>query len=282
MSATQSQVRATLGKNAWPPLAVAVAAIGLAIAALASGGGNNGILERAAHATAEQDSYRFEFDQSAGARGQRVAGMHMEGFFDKKSGLSRLNLGFGGQAGSNACTVIADKDAWYVQIPEDRRIASGGKEWIKTNPLASPQGLVSTPSRGESLVDLNAVGDLKEVGRERVRGVNTTHYRGSFDFASTFENSQTNPLVQDQLRRLKIPDRIPVEFWIDNDDLIRRTSYAFEIPSGPVRVQTELRYEAYDFGIKEEVAIPAPDEIAAAPQVPGFAACLTPTSPINR
>ncbi len=266
-----------------PQVVVALVTIGLAIAALATSGGNE-VLERAVKATADQNSYRFEFDQSAGARGQTVAGINMQGLFDRSSGLSRMTLGFGGAAGLNKCTVIADDNVWFVQIPEDRRIASGGKAWIKTNPLTtSPaQGLASSPTRGESFVDVSAVGGFEEVGDEQVRGVETTHVRGSFDLTGTLASAVENPLVKEQLKRLKIPDKIPVDFWIDDDDLIRRTSYSFDIPSGPVTVETKLRYEAYDFGIKESVRAPSPDEVSTSPQTPGFAACLTPTSPFNR
>jgi hypothetical protein len=283
VSAVEIRPLGTLGKNAWPPLVVALAAIGLAISALVSDGGN-AILERAAKATAQQDSYRFEFEQTAGARGQTVSGLTMKGLYDRSSGLSQLTLGFGGQAGSNECTIVSSDDYWYVQIPEDRRTAiSAGKEWIRTAPLASSpaQGVASTPGQGESIVDLDAVDDLEEVGREAVRGVETTRYRGDFDLAASLE-SAANPLSGELLKRLNIPDKIPVDFWIDNDDLIRRTSYSFDVPSGPVTVETMLRYENFDFGVKETVKAPPDDQVNISPQIPGFTACLAPVSPFDR
>ncbi len=283
MSTTEKRPLGTLGKNAWPPLAVALAAIALAISSLVSGGGN-AILERATEATAQQDSYRFEFQQTAGARGQTVSGLSMKGLYDRSSGLSRVTLGFGGQAGSNECTIVSSDNYWYVQIPEERRTAiSAGKEWIRTAPLASSpaQGLASTPAQGESIVDLDAVDDLKEVGREAVRGAETTRYRGNFDLRASLQNA-ANPLSGEVLKRLRIPDKIPVDFWIDEDDLIRRTSYSFDIPSGPVTVETMLRYENFDFGVDETVQAPPDNQVHIGSQLPGFTACLAPVNQLDR
>jgi len=279
VSAAEKRPLGILGKNAWPPLVVALAVIGLAITALASGSGN-AILERAAKVTAQQDSYRFEFEQTAGARGQTVSGLSMKGLYDRSSGLSRVTLGFGGQSGSNECTIVSSDDYWYVQIPEVRRTAiSAGKEWIRTAPLASSpaQGLASTPAQGTSIVDLDVVDDLKQVGSEVVRGVETTRYRGDFDLAASLQ-SAANPLSGELLKRLKIPDKVPVDFWIDEHDLIRRTSYSFDVPSGPVTVETMLRYENFDFGVKETVQAPPDDQVHISPQIPGFTACLAPVA----
>jgi len=272
--------------NAWPPLAVSVAAIGLAIAALVSnGGGASAILQRAVSVTARQESYRFLFDQTAGARGQTVSGIKMQGTYDRSVNLSRLTLGFGGRAGLNECTVIASDDFWYVQIPENLRAANQGRSWIKTDPfLSSPaQGLTSSTLRNESLVDPQAVDDVRRNGTESIRGVPTTRYRGTFDLAAALARAETSPLSKEGLERLQIPGKIPFSFWIDAQDRIRRTSYSFGIVSGPVTIETKLTYEVYDFGVKEPVTLPTNDEVAPVSRTaPGLAACLTPSNPLNR
>ena len=99
-------------------------------------------------------------------------------------------------------------------------------------------GLVASPNAVEHLRSIAE--DVEEVGREEVRGTDTTHYRGLVHLA--------------EMGAPREYDRFPIEVWIDDAGRTRRYSYQ------PLGSETTVVWEFYDFGISVEDLVPPPPE----------------------
>ena len=116
---------------------------------------------------------------------------------------------------------------------------------------------------------LRAAKGLKEVGREEVAGVQTTHVRGTYrlsDLVKTLPAAQRADVQKsiDALERLgggaaDLDAAVPADLWVDEDGVTRRLvskqtlPAQSGVPAGAVRQQ----YELSDFGAKLDVTPPA-------------------------
>ena len=113
-------------------------------------------------------------------------------------------------------------------------LVSGGRDWLRVDLAADPDVLDEYLDFGGGdptrlLETLEAAGAFAEVGSERVRGVETTRYRGSV--AST-----------------------RVDVWVGADELVRRVT----VRDGD---GTNVELELYDFGADLEIERPPADEV---------------------
>jgi hypothetical protein len=113
-------------------------------------------------------------------------------------------------------------------------LVSGGRDWLRVDLAADSDVLDEYLDFGGGdptrlLETLEAAGAFAEVGSERVRGVETTRYRGSV--AST-----------------------RVDVWVGADDLVRRVT----VRDGD---GTNVELELYDFGADLEIERPSADEV---------------------
>jgi hypothetical protein len=110
-----------------------------------------------------------------------------------------------------------------------------------------------------TLDQIRAAADTTEsVGPDLVRGVRTTHYRSTMSLEKMY---RSNDAVADEVgfQRLLSQFSSPTttaDVWIDNDGLIRRITY--EIPL-KAKAST-INLEFFDFGVKTDIAIPAPED----------------------
>ena len=154
-----------------------------------------------------------------------------------------------------------------------------GKTWIKLDleKLGDKTGFdysqLAQMGMGESdptqmLEFLRAVSDgIEEAGSEEVRGVPTTHYRGSISLDRLAEElGEPGADFVDRLRQMGL-ESIPVEVWIDDEGLPRRMSYALTFSSQETTGQgasTELVMEFFDYGKEVTVRIPPARKVADA------------------
>jgi len=114
-------------------------------------------------------------------------------------------------------------------------LATGGRDWLRADLGADGEALGEYLDLGEGdptrlLETLEAAGVFAEVGSERVRGVETTRYRGSVASSR-------------------------VDVWVGTDGLVRRVT----VTDGE---GTDVRLELFDFGADVEVERPPDDEVA--------------------
>jgi predicted small secreted protein len=115
-----------------------------------------------------------------------------------------------------------------------------GKKWLQVDldsaDLTDLADLASIYSGNPTriLEDLQASADFEEVGREEVRGAETTRYHGT---------------VEGQ----------PTDVWVGDDDLLRRVQIIDESTDSET---TTVTIELYDFGAEVDVEAPPADEVA--------------------
>ncbi|MFE9856777.1 hypothetical protein [Streptomyces sp. NPDC005780] len=162
------------------------------------------------------------------------------------------------------------KDGYAADMGEAMAQQTGGKRWISYSyedlaELGGASGAAmkdqmqnTTPDQG--VKSLLASGDVKEVGKEQVRGVDTTHYSGTVDVAEL--TAKTSKLDADQLAALKkqLNDAgittETVDIWVDENDLLVKKSERGQMKTG--ELNTTMFYS--DYGTKVSVERPSAAE----------------------
>jgi hypothetical protein len=174
----------------------------------------------------------------------------------------------GGALGGGELELIFDKLVFYVKPPAGSvSQLPAGKKWLKID-LAklSKAGVLdaadlmqlnqSDPTQALDL--LRGAGDFEVVGHDEVRGVETTHYRGTIDLEKAVENAPAD--AQDQARQLFEQSglsTVPAEIWVDADGLVRQLEFTEKLPGVSMKVHEEL----YDFGAEVDTAPPPADQV---------------------
>jgi hypothetical protein len=227
------------------------------------------VLEAGAKTQAAQSArISFSGTMSGGAASGTITG---EGAFAGRQGRMTMDMGglSGGQV-TGTMEMVIDELLFYMKFPPE--IAStipGGKEWIKFDlaKLGEQEGFdlqqmmqLSGTDPSQSLDLLRAAGeDFREVGEEEVRGVSTTHYAGTVDFARLAEEAPAD--LQESYRRLMEMTgqrEVPVEVWVDEEGLTRRIRYEQKLADGS---SMDLTQEYYDFGAEVDVEPPPDSEV---------------------
>ncbi|MFI6949418.1 hypothetical protein [Streptomyces sp. NPDC050422] len=165
------------------------------------------------------------------------------------------------------------KDGYAADMGAALAQQTGGKRWISYSydDLAELGGAAgaamkdqmqnTTPDQG--VKSLLASGDVKEVGKEQVRGVATTHYSGTVDVAElTAKNSK---LDADQLAALKkqLNDAgvttETVDIWVDGNDLLVKKSERGQMKTG----ELNMTFFYSDYGTKVSAERPPAGETVA-------------------
>ena len=203
--------------------------------------------------------------------GQANGTMSGEGVFDRHGGRMTMNLGglAGGALGSGKAEVVFRDLVYYVKLPAAAMAQlPTGKMWLKFDlgALSEQAGLdleqltqlnQSDPSQALQL--LSGAEDFEEVGEGEVRGVGTTHYRGTVDMSKVAETAPED--VQDDIRKIieQTGDRtVPMDIWVDGDGLARRLRWTQHLPQGTTMTMNE---ELYDFGAEVDATTPPADEV---------------------
>jgi hypothetical protein len=157
-------------------------------------------------------------------------------------------------------------DAYYAKMGEKFAQRAGGKHWIRygyadladlggsSGAYLKDQMQNTTPNQSVKL--LLASGDVKKVGTETVRGVNTTHYSGTVDVADLA--GKNSNLTASQLAGLKKQltqagvTTETVDIWVDGQDLLVKKVEKGEMSTG--RYAQTAYYS--DYGVKVSATRP--------------------------
>jgi len=158
-------------------------------------------------------------------------------------------------------------DAYYAKMGEQFAQQAGGKHWIRygyddladlggsSGAYLKDQMQNTTPNQSVKL--LLASGDVKKVGTEKVRGVETTHYSGTVDVADLADKNSN--LTASQLAGLKKQltqagvSTETVDIWVDGKDLLVKKVEKGQMTAGEY---TQTAYYS-DYGTKVSVSEPA-------------------------
>jgi hypothetical protein len=151
-------------------------------------------------------------------------------------------------------------------------IAKTGKELGIGDPTQFGSG---DPS--QSVQTLRALSSrVEKLGSEDVRGVPTTHYRGTVELRKLPE--VTPPARRaaakrsaDRLIQLIGSDSYPLDVWVDRHRLVRRMHLEMTMKIQGRSVTQDMTFDLFDFGPKPKIKRPPAGETVEAPSVSGAA-----------
>jgi hypothetical protein len=227
----------------------------------------------AASKTNEAGTYKVDTTASVEVGGQSVE-MSGTGAFDAERQRGQMSLSTSAAGQDIDLQMVYALPFIYIRYPAGLVPGiPGGKEWVKLDleSLGRQAGfdldqLMQTgqadPSQG--LRYLRGVTELEQVGEEEVRGVATTHYRGTIDLRRLADEDPALRKTVEQLIDQTGVTRVPVEVWIDGENFVRRLRQSYEdawAASG-VTMDMTTTTEFYDFGTEVNVEEPPDEDVA--------------------
>jgi hypothetical protein len=188
-------------------------------------------------------------------------------------------MSLGGAGGDGKTRVLVDGADVFVDPPAIRGLdLPGGAQWVTADLREvldamgiDPSGFgeLMRMSPDQQLAALEATGDVKEVGKEEIRGEQTVHLRGSVrlsDYIDALpaERGEAARKALDELSKLPGADAseldapTPFDMWIGEDKLVRRITSKVTTPAqqGVPGGEMEIRMDFSDFGTPVDVSAP--------------------------
>lgn len=170
--------------------------------------------------------------------------------------------------------MILDGSTFYIRMPELADLQRLPTDWVSMDISETAPGFESLLALSEgqndptsSLAYLDGITDAEIVGTESVAGVETTHYHGTVDVGEAFhrlgDDADANAReALAQAKQLLGDTAMPVDVWIDGDDLLRRMSFQMETTAGAsMAFSMEMTMEISEYGIAADLPIPDPDDV---------------------
>jgi hypothetical protein len=255
----------------------------------------------AAQASGNADSASFEmtFEMSTPVFPAPLE-FSTSGAFDTPAKRVRMSMDFGafaktlaglaGSLGGDAPEGLDDPAKWKLEMLFDDTVAymkmpllasrlPSGKEWISVDLQRAAQlqgldlGSLESYARGSdprSALDyLRSVsGKLTRVGTEDLRGVPTAHYFAVVDWQKAVARaakSANQPGLLDQFESLgTVVQNIPVDVWVDADNLVRKMTMTFSAASGGQQANASLSLELFDYGKPVSFDVPPAGDVVDA------------------
>jgi hypothetical protein len=165
-------------------------------------------------------------------------------------------------------TILTQGLVMYMHAPTLSQQLPGGKQWLKVDveALAKSRNVdlgqfrqLTQNDPTQMLAYLRAIsGDVEKVGTEDVRGVETTHYRAKVDLDKVADQAPANLRKTyrasiDSLKKGLGTDTIPVDVWVDGDNLVRRLAEHLPVAGGG---KIDFSVDFYDFGAPVSISPP--------------------------
>jgi hypothetical protein len=244
---------------------------------------------RAAETTSKADTMHMSMKMRMTMPGLAPVTMTADGAFDNTARRGSMTLDmsdFARQIPSGA-GAIADPKLWrgeevfdlskspviYMRFPFMTRALPGSKPWIRIDleQLGQRVGLdfgalmqSSQSNPAQQLDYLRSVsGDLKELGKENVGGVETTHYRGTVDLddyeklVPKDQQESMRKTIQQLEKTMGGVSTYPVDVWVDSADRVRRMAFDMKSETPQGTVTTSMQMDLSDFGAPVNVELPA-------------------------
>jgi hypothetical protein len=184
-----------------------------------------------------------------------------------------------GAFGDGAMEMVVDGDTFYIRSPLFEMF-TGASSWLSMSPdeVAGGGGLGVGSSDPTSLLESlrGVAGEPEVVGQEDVRGVETTHYRATMSLAEALEEvpEGERAKVEAALEQVGELDdaAVPVDIWIDGDDLPRRMRLDMGAALGALtgsEGSMTMTLELFDYGEPVDIEVPSPDEVTPFSEVMG-------------
>jgi hypothetical protein len=158
-------------------------------------------------------------------------------------------------------------DTSYIKFPFFSLFLGAETEWIA---IPAEEGADATGGFGgvtpgnpgdffDSFEDAN--GTVEELGRETIRGVETTHYLVVFDMEELLENATPEERAEIEAQGPLPIDQLPIDLWISDDGLVYK--YVIEmdgtdLPEGESFESMIMEFEMFDYDA--DIVIEPPEE----------------------
>ncbi|MGN6253823.1 MAG: hypothetical protein ACTHO8_02420 [Solirubrobacterales bacterium] len=141
-----------------------------------------------------------------------------------------------------------------------------GREWMGLDLAFGEELNTSLPANGDVKGELEmlekATGGVEKVGREDVRGVPTTRYRGEISAAQGAKRLREEGADKTASYAKKLASPLRVEAWIDAKGLVRRMEIVQLKPGEDGAGSTiHIRTDFFDFGLEPKIDVPDSSEV---------------------
>lgn len=164
-------------------------------------------------------------------------------FFGDKVELKEFRLL--GRAGYTRWEVKG-KTYWLKQVPVE--MSGDPAELLIPGP-----GTPTQPTEVLMRV-LRASDENEELGKEDVRGVETTHYRARVNLKELVNQLSPDERPEGDVEPRRGLNVVPVELWIDNESRLRRIEITY--PAHDENPEQTMSVELFDYGVEVDVGPP--------------------------
>ena len=214
-------------------------------------------------------------------------GLNENGAFDLTNRRGRFDIDtsqFGLPGAQGTVEAIFDYNAGLVIYMRFPKLAEEmpGKEWMKIDfaDLMKGSGIdINSILQSQSgdptsgLEQMRGATEVTKVGTEKVRGVDTTHYRVVIDLDKAVrESPATQRAAMQKLADLYTVKELPAEVWLDDAGRVRRYTSTIDtstikLPTGaqssanPITGKMTITMEFFDFGTVVDATPPPADQV---------------------
>jgi hypothetical protein len=161
--------------------------------------------------------------------------------------------------------IVSDGTTMYMRSKKFGSLPDGAR-WMSLDlslgDEVDPTTLPDVDAKGE-LALLEGVENVQKLGKEDVRGVSTTHFRGALSVADQVERMRDDG--EDNIASVTERDGGPtrVDAWIDAEGLVRRMRLIHSQPAeqGEKSMTMDMRVDFFDFGFEPEIEVPDSSEV---------------------
>lgn len=203
--------------------------------------------------TTQQQSSRMTITTTSNVGGVTVD-ITMEGLFDYAAKTGHMTMNVPGSGGK--IDEILTPATVFLKIPTSPAYYSVPVKEI----VGTSFGSNTDPTAGlQSLLGLTD--DVRAVGKEDVRGDETTHYRGTYDLSKAVEKA--HGLVKEMIKTQigsGSTTTVPFDAYVDGKGRIRKMVQKISVTSPKLQgqeVTSTVTTELYDFGVPVHVSPPA-------------------------
>ena len=223
----------------------------------ASGGSAPAQIAGLAAAVKEAGSAKVSVRTVSAVDGRKLSS-NGEGVIDTEARSARMTLTVGGgRQGTSIKVIVADGSVYIQGLPGQ----PAGK-WTRSN-AAQQAGPLTAANPAQALDLLLGVSDdVKEAGKEELRGASTTRYTGTIDMEKVLERQGSSGGPDTGSMGL---DEVPFEIFIDDEGRPARVEQTIALELAGKKVETVSTTDFYDWGTDADIQPPAESDVVSAP-----------------
>lgn len=209
----------------------------------------------AGQTAAAAGSYRMELSFTLDGPGAKVE-VAGTAELDAASGDSTGRIGL---PGGGELAFLTTGGRGYFELPAASPLRLGSKRWVGF-PLSAQQALTADPLVFLSLIAEG--GEVREVGSDQIRGVESAHYRARLDVdaAARLAAKQQGSAVL-PAEALALIKGGQTDVWISEDGLPRRLRVQLEADG----LDMEFGFDLFEFGVEVRAVAPPSAEVIDVP-----------------